>query len=259
MVRRKTHQEYATYFIRSYPTFELNSRSPGKVMTCPEIIRNRRGRQVRFENFSQLHSEGKKLINGWFRRAWREFQATPDEVFEPFIFLWFAFNGWAACVTDTDKDFEIIDALAVNQKINEDFEVSLNDANSELNTNATSFSQLLPIFDVKTLRQRVPYVPYELGQDRAAHVRYYVEHGADRFQPQCWMRHIESGEALPIDWLHVLKPIYKVRCNLFHGQKSAHSEMDQRIVSAAFLTLGHFLKEARYLDYRAPGSRVNER
>ena len=40
----------------------------------------------------------------------------------------------------------------------------------------------------------------------------------------------------------------KVRCNLFHGQKSAHSEMDRLIVSAAFLTLVHFVKEAGYLQ-----------
>jgi hypothetical protein len=223
-----------------------------KVMTCPEIILNRQRVQVRFQNFSQLHSEGKKLINGWFRRAWDDFQTTPNEVFEPFIFLWFAFNGWAACVTDRDKDFEIINALAANPKINEDFKAVLGDTTSELSRNATSFSQLLPIFDVKTLRQRVRHVPDDLGQDRAGHVRYYIENGANRFQPQCWMRHIEAREELPIDWPHLLKPIYKVRCNLFHGQKSAHSEMDQRIVSAAFLTLMHFLRAARYLDVQTP-------
>jgi hypothetical protein len=217
-------------------------------MTCPEILSNRPRPQVRFERFANLHYEGKKLINGWFRRAWEEFQTTPNEVFEPFIFLWFAFNGWGACVTDRDKDFEIIDSLAGDSKMNQEFETRLSDTTSDLSSSAVSFLQLLPIFDVKTLRQRVPYVPYELGQDRSAHVRYYVEHGADRFQPQCWMRHIESGESLPMDWPHVLKPIYKVRCNLFHGQKSGHSEMDQRIVSAAFLTLGHFLREAGYLD-----------
>lgn len=132
--------------------------------------------------------------------------------------------------------------------MNEDFDHLLRDANSQLNSNATIFSQLLPIFDVKTLRQRVPFVPYELGLDRSAHVRYCIEHGADRFQPQCWARHIESGEPLPVDWLHLLKPIYKIRCDLFHGQKSPHSEMERRIVSAAFLTLAHFLRDARYLD-----------
>jgi len=217
-------------------------------MMCPEIVLNRQLARVRFENFSQLHFEGKKLINGWFRRAWNEFQTTPNEIFEPFIFLWFAFNGWAACVTGRDRDSEIIEALAASPKINKDFDQILRDANSKLNSNATILSQLLPIFDVKTLRERVPSVPYELGQDRSAHVRYYIEHGADRFQPQCWTRHIESGQPLPIDWPHLLKPIYKIRCNLFHGQKSTHSELDRRIVSAAFLTLAHFLRDAGYLD-----------
>ncbi len=36
MVRRKTHQEYATYFIRSYTTFELNS---GTIADYDKVIR----------------------------------------------------------------------------------------------------------------------------------------------------------------------------------------------------------------------------
>ena len=32
---------------------------------------------------------------------------------------------------------------------------------------------------------------------------------------------------MPPDWAHILKAIYKVRSNLFHGQKAAHSEMDK--------------------------------
>jgi hypothetical protein len=35
-----------------------------------------------------------------------------------------------------------------------------------------------------------------------------------------------------------------VRCNLFRGEKAPHSEMDQRIVTAAFGTLIYFIREA---------------
>ncbi len=85
------------------------------------------------------------------------------------------------------------------------------------------------------------------AHNRRETVNYYHSHGITAFEPKCWKRHIDSGEDVPLDWAHILKGIYKVRCNLFHGQKSAHSEMDKQIVSAAFLTLVHFVKEADYL------------
>jgi hypothetical protein len=56
-----------------------------------------------------------------------------------------------------------------------------------------------------------------------------------------------GGEQCPIDWPHTITGIYKVRCNLFHGQKAAHSEMDRHIVAAAFRTLVFFMREAEYL------------
>ena len=37
-----------------------------------------------------------------------------------------------------------------------------------------------------------------------------------------------------LNWSHTLNAIYRVSCNLFHCEKVAHSEMDQRIVSPAF-------------------------
>lgn len=46
------------------------------------------------------------------------------------FFAWFAINGWAACVTDKDKDYEIIDALAADQTIGNDFSQAIqNDQN----------------------------------------------------------------------------------------------------------------------------------
>jgi len=35
--------------------------------------------------------------------------------------------------------------------------------------------------------------------------------------------------------------LYQVRCNLFHGEKSAHSEMDSQIVYSALQVLVRFL------------------
>lgn len=218
-------------------------------MICPELLNpNQPVRRINFNNFDMLHNEGKRLIRSWFDRAWEEGTASNDEVFEPFIFAWFAFNGWAACVTNTDRDREMINALAADQTIRNDFEDSLSDTNSKVARSATNFLTLLPIFDVKSLKQhRIP-LRYNDEDSRAQRITYYLSHNRPiKFEPQCWKRHFDSGESVPADWAHILNAIYKVRCNLFHGQKSAHSEMDKQIVSAAFFTLVHFVKQAGYL------------
>ena len=216
------------------------------VYDCPRLLNPVRPmKRVRLEKYAGLHPEGKQLINGWFQRAWAEVANGGDEVFERFIFAWFSFNGWAACVTDTDRDAELITALAADAKMYRDFDVLLSRPNSTLKLHAKQFAELLPIFDVKTLRRsRLFYAGFE---NRRQGIEAYLNEGITAFEPKCWKRHKDAGEDMPLDWPHILKPMYKVRCNLFHGQKSAHSEMDRLIVSSAFLTLIHFVKEGGYL------------
>ncbi len=127
-------------------------------MICPELLNpNQPTRRVNFGNYNWLHNEGKGLIRSWFDRAWEEGTNSNDEVFESFIFAWFAFNGWAACVTNTDRDREMIDILAADQTINDDFERALSNTNSEVAQSTDRFVDFLPIFDVKSLkRHRIP-------------------------------------------------------------------------------------------------------
>ena len=199
-----------------------------------------------FNHYSTLHGDGKRLIHGWLNRAWRSWGNRSEEPFEPFIFFWFAFNSWAACVTDTDKDADIMDALAADRELNETFEALTKEQESDVAVNAKMIFDLLPIFDAKTLNRR-KILLFDSQWSRAERVAHYFRHGADAFEPKCWRRHSDSGESVPMDWAHILKAIYKVRCNLFHGQKMAHSEMNRRIVAAAFLTLANFIKEAGYI------------
>lgn len=214
-------------------------------MTCPEIINpNRPQRPIDLSRYTFLHPEGKQLISGWFQRAWKERNCQQDEAFEPFIFAWFAFNGWAACVTDRDKDYEIIGALAADQTISNDFAQAIQNNQNVLEV-VGIFSELLPIFDVKSLR--LQRILRHVTENRKERVAYYLTHGADKFEPRCWQRHHDAGEVMPIDWGHILKAIFKVGCNLFHGMKAAHSEMDQIIVHSAYLALVTFLIETGYL------------
>jgi hypothetical protein len=73
----------------------------------------------------------------------------------------------------------------------------------------------------------------------------YVEAGARLFEPRCYFDH---GAEPPLDWLHTLPVLYRVRCNLFHGEKSRSSENDLVVVGAAHQVLLGFVTEARLLD-----------
>jgi hypothetical protein len=215
-------------------------------MTCPEIVNpNHHQGRVDFNRYALLHPIGRKLIATWFQRSWQERDCQQDETFEPFIFAWFAFNGWAACVTDKDRDWEIIAALAADEQINNDFTRIICN-NQDISQSMNRFFEILPIFDVKSLRRRG--LLRNNAESRQERINYYLSNGANVFEPRCWQRHQDAAETTPIDWGHFINAVYKVRCNLFHGLKSAHSEMDQIIVHSAYIALVKFLNEAGFLN-----------
>lgn len=119
------------------------------------------------------------------------------------------------------------------------------DARTPFASYAQQFAQLWPIFEVKTLRQQGAY--WFRADTREEVITHYLAKGINRFEPECWKRHRDSGELVPIDWPHTLAALYRVRCNLFHGEKAAHSEMDRRVVSSALCVLVHYFREARFL------------
>jgi len=220
------------------------------MMVCSELFK-RRGRtistalrlekKVSFDNYVGLHREGKRLICGWFNRAWRNRDCSPENSFEPFIFAWIAFNSWGMCVTGYERDVDIIDALAVNQKLSEDFQELMGDS-KEFREAARKFHRLWPIFKVQSIRRKGLYYHFP-NWERGEIIEYYLNHDVKDYEPRCWKYHRERGEEVPLDWAHTLKAIYRVRCNLFHGEKAAHSEMDQKIVSSAFRILLYMLEK----------------
>ena len=84
----------------------------------------------------------------------------------------------------------------------------------------------------------------EVHDWRAAMTRAYVGAGVREFAPRCHFEH----DQVPLDWGHMLAALYRVRCNLFHGEKARSSEHDQLVVGAAYEALLAFLDESRVLD-----------
>jgi hypothetical protein len=103
-------------------------------------------RPVDFGRYATLHRDGRELIQGWLERAARGEAAVAD--FESFIYLWIAFNGWAACVTGKDADREWQRALRSRSRLNERFAQLLAEPTTRTAEAAHRISALWPIFPV---------------------------------------------------------------------------------------------------------------
>lgn len=193
------------------------------------------GQPVELDRFDRLHDDGKRLIRGWLERAARGQVEAPD--FASFIYLWIAFNGWAACVTGKDGDRAWQDALIADPELNARFD-NLVSRQSPVATAAREFAELWPIFRVSDLRARG--IDYLAGGNasRAEMTRDYLDAGATKFEPQCYLAH----EEVPLDWGHTLVALYRVRCNLFHGEKARSSESDRLVVARAHEALLSFVE-----------------
>lgn len=190
-----------------------------------------------------LHEDGKRLITAWFERAWEQ-RGNEEATFEAFIFAWMSVNAWAACVTEQDQDREYMRRLTGDHGLRQRFLHAVSE-HPGFRHDATEFVNLLPIFKAQRLRHARLREPE--GLNRTELVRHYLAAGMKEYEPECAEWHHGRDQPIPCDWPHVIVAVYRVRCNLFHGEKSAHSEMDRRIVRAAFLTLTGFFRAANIL------------
>ena len=180
---------------------------------------------VRPDRFRTLHNDGRELISRWIGRAE---QTTSREPFEAFIYAWIGFNGWATCTCAEERDRLQIQMMELDARLTRNFAHLMGDA--EFMEAAHDFSSLWPIFRVSDLPESVRRTrPEKIG--RAAVTRHYQSNCPRAARaPDCHMTH--TG-AIDPDWGHTLEALYRVRCNLFHGQKSGGGNEDRTILQAA--------------------------
>jgi len=198
---------------------------------------------LQLESHRWLHPDGRRLITTWFERAWNE-RLNAHATFEAFVFAWMSVNAWAACVTGEDQDREYMRRLKRDEGLRQLFRRVIGE-HPDVRRDAEEFVSLLPIFKAQRLRRAGVYGLE--GITRQELVQRYLEHGITDYEPECAEWHRARGEPTPCDWPHIIAATYRVRCNLFHGEKSAHSEMDRQIVRAALLTLTGFFRAANLL------------
>ncbi len=197
--------------------------------------------------FYFLHHEGRQIITGWFQRAWDLRERADAEPFEPFIYAWIAFNGWADCITDAESDQDMIKALSLNEEITMKFDSIVAQSSHLLSNEAKLFRQTWPVFKAQDLRRKNLLRHSSLFSERHDLISQYLAANIAH-EPKCWKRHQSEEDGVPLDWPHTLAVLYRVRCNLFHGEKTLNSEIDRMIVSKAFWVLAGFLSESGFLN-----------
>jgi hypothetical protein len=190
---------------------------------------------VSFSQFRMLDPETADLA--------RELIDAPDAQrsdFSSFVNLWMGFNGWMECVTDAASDAKMITVLANHQR--------LVGAYDELMTRSRGFREKVDIFAAMWPVLNVRDVRRKLGRDtfwRLSReelieevVRRRVKH-----EPVGW----RNGD-IPT-WPQLLRTIYAVRCNLFHGSKSPQNFRDHELVVTSDQILRMFIDRSACFEW----------
>lgn len=190
------------------------------------------------ENFTHLHLKGRELVQSWFDKAWRVKECRDQDSFEPFIYCYIAFNSWAACVTGEDADWKIIRELCNDDTCKSIYQKAIQDP--FVLEIVSQFQSFWPIFKAQEIRRN--QIPHLHSSIREQVIRHYFKYEIQEYAPKDQLNPTLIGHDIPLTWENTLRAIYRVRCNLFHGDKCMDRDDDQKIVSTAFRAFVHIFK-----------------
>jgi len=135
----------------------------------------------------------KNLIKIWYQRSNLEL----NNPFSKFLFLWICFNAWIAHRSEKRRDLEMIEWLIGQNESNSDLILNYENAKNTKSfvNNLKSFAMLSPISDSRGINNPI-----------------IIKDENDRE--------------------NIIRGIYKIRCNLFHGGKSDESR-DSKLVTVS--------------------------
>lgn len=190
---------------------------------------------VNFNNFRTLDPEmadtARELICEVNRRR------SP---FLPFMNTWMAFNGWMESVTDRGSDAAMITALAENRRMTDIYEELL-DQNRAFRERVLAFADMWPVLNVRDARRKLGFDAFwQMDRDALFEACRREE---VKMQPVSW-----TVGNLPT-WPQLLRTIYLIRCNLFHGAKSPQNGRDRDLVRQAGWILRSFIQKSGCFDW----------
>lgn len=190
---------------------------------------------VSFNNFREIDPETADLARDLIINANRQRSA-----FMSFVSTWMAFNGWMESVTDAGTDAAMITAVAANGRTAGAYG-DLMDRSDDFRRRVMAFSTMWPVLNVRDTRKK-------LGRD--AFLRYSREelfqecqHRNVKLQPLAWT----EGD-VPT-WPQLLRTIYAVRCNMFHGSKSPQNVRDRELILHSDRILRMFIDGTRCFEW----------
>lgn len=135
-------------------------------------------------------------------RSWRHKSHQDGDVFGSFIFIWISFNAWLEHLSMKTSDREMIE---------------------ELRERAACMNELVSAYD------------YVLKNDELFIRSLRALIGKSREEPIRDVREIFPDVVIEneYDYENVIRALYRIRCNLFHGGKDINEPRDQSLVSNA--------------------------
>lgn len=190
---------------------------------------------VSFSNFTMLDPDAVTLARELTENADRQRSA-----FMSFLSIWMAFNGWMESVTEATTDADMITALAENRRVMEAYDGLMN-RSADFRRRVSTFSAMWPVLNVRDARRK-------LGRDA------FWQLSRDELLEECRR---ENVKVQPVGWTdgdtptwpQLLRTIYIIRCNMFHGSKSPQNSRDRELVLHSDRILRRFIDQTRCFDW----------
>lgn len=190
---------------------------------------------ISFSNFHRLDPASRDVA--------RELLASADgheQAFFAFIYRWMAFNGWMSAITLEYTDRAMIDSLVAEPRL-----IAAHDqmmaSDREYRQLVDTFATAWPVLNVRDVRRKIGHDAFRL-HDRPALLAACAAANVKQ-QPIDWLPGQQPN------WEQLLRTIYQVRCNLFHGEKSPQNFRDFKLVEASDRVLQAFMTNTNCFDW----------
>jgi hypothetical protein len=165
-------------------------------------------------NFNLFHDPnygGDGIARSWVEKASR-LHRTNNGAFDRFTYLWTAFNAWGMCVTLAETDAAMLRLLKADRRVSDIFDENMRD--EQLRNSIRSVERSFPLANFSDLLRLDPLYDWRGERDSEYWQKIAAAGKKVRVSPKLDHRNL--------NWADTLECIYKVRCNLVHGGKTAN-------------------------------------